>query len=737
MIPIADLLNTIPPTKDTSVRRAHFIGICGVGMAGVAYLLARSGWYVTGEDANLNNLSEWLENSGIKLVEEPPDDKIDICVRTTAVPISHPHVQLLLDRGVRILQRGEVLASLMSRSLSLAISGTHGKTTTSCFATRLLQETGSTVGWCIGGHTPTLGGVAGGQPSNFFVAESDESDGTLAHYSPSVLIVNNIDLDHLEHFDGESDLCNCFTTVANKTRKALAYCADSERAKQALRLFSDRAVTFGLDSTADLRATNIHTDATFSRFDIEWHEQIIGTVTINQPGVHNILNALAALLGVHLLTDLPFERLLPHLLRATEELPLRRYEAIIEQPDLEVRIDYAHHPVEIKAALSMARLQHKGRLRVLFQPHRYTRTLALKDEFPSAFSLADEVILLPVYAASEAPILGGCSYDLYASFRKISPKQRVLLATSQDEVLQYYRRELSSGDMLLIVGAGDVIQVGERLKTLHLPSPIEGIALHSYSAYGTGGKTEHLIPSNQLSHTARLIGCGTNTWFSDLGFSGGLQLLRSTSIPAGDPSQTAYPGELVGSVLLQHLAEKGYSGLEFMAGIPGTLGGWIKSNAGAHGQSISEVISKVTVDGQETYPSFGYRSSDITGCVTSVQFNLKPEKQEVIREKMSKTLASRIDFHGVRSCGSLFKNPPQDFAGRLIESCALKGFSIGGAYIAHFHANILCAGENCTSSDLLAVMLSVRAQVEALTGIRLTPEVTGFPISWAEDPVLQ
>lgn len=712
-------------TSDGVARRVHFIGVCGVGMAGVAALLARKGWIVSGEDARPNELVPWLQAHNIQLLDAPPQH-VDLCVRTTAVGLHHPHVLELRARGVPVVQRGEVLAALVGNSRALAICGTHGKTTTSCFATRLLQEVGRTVCWCIGGQTKSLGGVAGGDFGGQLVVEADESDGTLSRYHPEVLVATNLDLDHLEHFADESDLCDCFATVAGQTRSAVAYCSDAPRLCRTFRSLNlPQSLTFGF-GMADLQAEDIQCGMEQSYFKLRYRGKLLGEAHIGVLGRHNVLNALGALAGVHLLTGISFTDLLPYLAKATSELPQRRYEVALARDGLQVVADYAHHPAEIAAALAMARLKHSGRLRILFQPHRFTRTLALRQEFPPAFKLADEVVLLPVYAASEPPLPGGESHDLYAEFRR-QTTQRILLATTLAEATSYFRRTLAAGDLLLIVGAGDVIHVAERLRTLNLPQPTKGASLAPWSGYGTGGEAEELLVGGPPAAGARLVGCGSNTWFSDLGYDGTVQVLRSTIIPEGNPPETDYPGELIGSVLLEHLAANGWSGLEFMTGIPGTLGGWLKSNAGAHGHAIGEAVARVDIDGTPFCPRFTYRCSNLQGRVTAVRFILRRDEPLAIRARQDEYRSRRIDLHGLRTCGSLFKNPPGDSAGRLIEQCGLKGFRIGGAQIAPFHANILAAGTGCTSSDLLAVMLTVQGKVLQQTGVRLLPEVSGFP----------
>ena len=346
-----------------------------------------------------------------------------------------------------------------------SLSAAHGKTTTSCFTARLLQELGAAPGWCIGGTTPRLGGVAGCGNSDLLVAEADESDGTLAQYAPAVTVLTGIDLDHLEHFDGETALTACFASVVARTREGVAVCCDNARADQVGAAATVPLLRYGLAANADLRATDVSVEAGRVAFDVTWRGVSQGRITLGVAGRHNAVNALGAAAAALLLGHAP-EAVFAALPRACDELPGRRYECVADVQGIRIIADYAHHPAELKAALTMAREERPARLVALFQPHRYTRTLALGPEFPPAFAEADEVILLPVYAASEEPREGGCIEDLYAHFRHSDSPQhadtavsaprigpRLKLARTLEEAWAYLRQTLASGDLVVIAGA--------------------------------------------------------------------------------------------------------------------------------------------------------------------------------------------------------------------------------------------------------------------------------------------
>jgi len=749
----------------------HFVGTCGVGMAGLAYLLAKRGWRVTGCDVALNPLADWLSREGVAVQEGHDsahlDNAVSRLVVTPAVQNNEPELRAALAKGLPLVRRGEVLAELMSEGETVAVCGTHGKTTTSCFTTRLLQACGCQPAWCIGGTTRTLERVAGVGDGTLLVAESDESDGTLALYHPAVCVLMNLDVDHLEHFADEADLVDCFRRVLAQTRKGVAVCADHARAcSLAYEAARVPVISFGFSEQADLRALHVELTPQGSSFDLAFKGNLVGRLSLAVSGQHNIINALGAMAALLHLEFTP-EALMKKLPVACAELPGRRFEFIAERAGVQFVADYAHHPQELRAAIEMARLQQPKRLIVIFQPHRYTRTLALGPEFPAAFADADEIILLPVYAASEAPLPGGSTCDLYAHFRNQLPSKQILLARSIQETWHYLKRHVQPGDFVLIAGAGDVIQLADevRRETKERVSPkscalpempgliaVENGSLSRWSYYGVGGVADwraEVADEQALAHLwtychaqqipVHLFGAGANQWVSDLGVEG---CALRFSKEATCEYLLEQEGTLVlgcswrGPALLDKLTADGWFGLEFLEGVPGTLGGWLAMNAGAHGGVISQAVVWVRcleADGTLRVMTpeelqFSYRHcKGLAGCVAlSCALRLTRADREAIKAKRRVIREKRIPLAGLRTAGSVFKNPPDNSAGKLLDQTGCKGLRIGGAYVTDFHANIIAVDDTASASDILALLQVMQNRVSAATGIFLEPEVQGI-----------
>ena len=629
------------------------MGIGGVGMAGVAFLLKHAGHHVTGCDKYATLRTRWLEACGIPVaVGHSPAhlDDADELVVTPAVPRGDPELARALssEGSMRVRFRGEVLAELVNASFGIAVCGTHGKTTTSTFIVKLLRALGDSPSWCIGGETGEMH-VAGTGEDRALVVEADESDGTLALYRAKLLVVMNMDYDHPEHFPTEAAYRACYETAISQSEQVI------------------RAWTLDASDFPELPSL------------------------VN--GAHNVVNARAAIEVALRLGHSPaaIRSALP---AAISELPDRRFQRVWPTPGattsddgVTVYTDYAHHPRELECAVSMAAALSPRRLRVIFQPHRYSRTKALCAEFPPAFAKADEVVLVPVYPAFEEPLPGGDIADLYKAFRDFSP-QDVKLARSAEEAWRHMFLTREPGDIVLIAGAGDVIQI---------------IPL-----------VERDFTCPPTARRRIFLGGGTNTWRSDL---------------ATDKEyvRTDGPARLPGASL----------GIPWMAGIPGSIGGWIKMNAGAFGHSFSEVVRRVKVDGRWIAAEdcgFAYRHSNISGEIQDVEFDfakaglpLLASDPRAYAEDAASFLSRRKNFPAGTK-GSVFKNPPGDFAGRLLEAAGAKSLRVGGAYVWQEHANVIVAGPDATASDFLALGRLMARAVFFQFGVRLEPEVCGLAV---------
>lgn len=763
----------------STVNYVHMVGVCGVGMAGVARLLAARGLSVSGCDSHLNELTNALTSSGVVVqrghssshVLDLPDG--GILVVTSAVSKDEPELVAAFERGIPVLRRGEVLAYLVSQSKGIAVCGTHGKTSTACFTTRLLQELGAYPGWCIGGFTVTLGSVAAPGDNSILVVEADESDGTLRHYHPSITVVNNIDIDHLEHFDSEEDLIECFRDVVRQTRDALCVCRDDERAWRVAGECGTELLDYGMTAEATLSAVRVETGAHCSAFNLIYKGLDFGRIELQVGGRHNIINALGAMAAA-ITAGYPVEDAVLALPAACSQLPCRRFEEIGIRNGARFIADYAHHPAEIKAAVEMALACRRKRVIAVFQPHRYTRTLALGEQFPAAFKGVDEVVLLPVYAASEALIEGGDICDLYAHFRKDPDCCRTTLCRSFDECRFYLDNITRSGDLVLIAGAGDVINlrdfVLEDMKEPASGSFIDELqelncgvvsvngSLDKFSIFPTQGCARVVVDCIEQDALFRVIalcdlhnvswrpaGAGFNSWFSDCGCD--KCIIRMAT---GSMKEILYEGGTVvaecsssGPQLLNEIKSKGLSGLEFMEGIPGTLGGWLAMNAGAHGSCIADCVESlelIDAKGERiTVPAaacgFGYRSCEALkyGFALSCKLRLKESTMEAVSGLCAQYSDKRIPLQGLRTAGSVFKNPPGLSAGKMLEEAGCKNLRIGGAYVTSFHANIIAVEELCSASDILALAMMMRNRVLFRCGEELEAEIKGLGIKNEKD----
>ena len=702
-------------------------------MAGLAALMKARGESVTGCDLHPSPRTEWLSSLGIKVFAGHSPDHIQeagvgvTAIVTPAVPAGNAEFAEA-RRSAHVRYRGEVLAEIVSAADGIAVCGTHGKTTTSTFTAKLLAALGDDPGWCIGGETGAMPVASAGSAfakegakGGPLVVEADESDGTLALYHPSTLVLNAVDFDHLEHFSGAEDYFDCYRKAIANTRSCVIVCADHPKALAlacAAKHSAARLVTFGLGAAPDLPAGVVA-----SMHVCEKDFPFLRSLVL---GDHNVRNALAAA-AVALSRGHSAVEIAEEMPSAVSALPDRRFESVFSSGENGVRIftDYAHHPAELRCAVEMASAVGGKRVRAIFQPHRYSRTRALRGEFPPAFASADEVILVPVYPAFEEPVPGGDIADLYLAFRESiggGEGTKVLLSRSAEEAWRHVFLTMRTGDVILIAGAGDIVGVVPAVvKDMRTLAPdvdldarasSETIDLSRFSFFRTGGVSYgRLVTSPSEGRPSLVVGMGSNTWMSDLATDSDVVRLPQDS-PAGRPGP---------SILAEHPE------LSFMAGIPGTLGGWVKMNAGAFGHSIGEFVESVTLsDGRVLSHDdcgFEYRHSSIGGLIVDVK--LRPPGSASV--SAAEILAKRRRFPA-RCCGSVFKNPDGDAAGRLLEEAGAKKLRVGGARVWEEHANVIVAEEGCTSSDILALARLMAGAVLHRFNIHLEPEIRGLQV---------
>lgn len=750
--------------------RVHLLGICGVGMAGLAFLLKQRGFKVTGCDQAPNQLAAWLRKRGIPVSSgHNPSHviKTDWLVRSSAVAENNPEIKAAQKAEKRIFRRGLMLAALSSGADSICVCGTHGKSTTTAMIVQLLQKAGLKPSFCIGGEVPALGGVAGWSQGNHIVVEADESDGTLAFYEPAISVITNIEFDHAEHFPDFRALKKCFAKLVKKTGRRIIYCADDRAAGKMLRGHR-KSLSYGFSSNADLRLTKWKDASSGLVCRLEFGGKPLGRIKLPVPGRYNALNAAAAC-AVGLELGIPFVLIA----RALSEFqPVRRrFEKIVDRKDLLVISDYAHHPTEIAALLSGTRALKIKRWLAVFQPHRYSRTKALGRLFPPAFRGVDELILCPVYEASEAKITGGTSWDLYEHFRH-DGKIKTVCARSLKPAWDYLQTRLAPGAGVLIIGAGDVVKIGawakKALKSAkwrtnqverwqreikRLPLKNSSLKLNEPLRLKTtlrvGGSADIYIETGDSSDLARIvrwagknhipvriIGAGSNALISDLGARGIVLRLKGTSwrnIRRESDHRISIGAGLSLQELVCWAARDNMTGVEFLTGIPGTVGGAVRMNAGAWNREIGALVGRVKVmekDGTVKIlkqPQLGFAYRRCAGLenriVLEAELVLKNGNPDNIRAQMSQIRKRRKWMQGLKSAGSIFKNPVGDSAGRLIESLGLKGRMIGGAKISKRHANIIVNEKGATASDMLALIEITRQLVKMKYGVELANEV--------------
>jgi UDP-N-acetylmuramate--alanine ligase len=443
-----------PTLKSLIGKRIHFIGIGGAGMSGLARISLSHGITVSGSDAKDSSVVKALQALGATIATSHAASNVDgadLVVYSTAISPSNPELIRAQELKLSTLTRAAALSILMSESKSIAVAGTHGKTTTSSMMAVALQACGADPSFAIGGTITASGSNAHRGTGEIFVAEADESDGSFIEYHPYAAIVTNVEHDHVDFFATPEDVAQAFIDFAATIHKDgfLTYCADDQGAKALASTVKTCAlISYGIDESCDLRLDSIELEAMGSRARAIWRGKVVGFIELQVPGHHNLLNA-AAVLATGLNLGFPAPELLTGLsvFRGTG----RRFELIGTVHGVRVIDDYGHHPTEIDVTLKAARrFAGDGRLIVIFQPHRYSRTKAFSAQFAKALDVADRAIVLEVYAASEKPIAGVTSRLITDAMSHGEYIPNFIEVT--DSVIDSAEPQ----DVIITLGAGDV-----------------------------------------------------------------------------------------------------------------------------------------------------------------------------------------------------------------------------------------------------------------------------------------
>jgi UDP-N-acetylmuramate--alanine ligase len=451
-------------------RRIHFVGVGGIGMSGIAELLANLGYEVTGSDARRSDVTDRLERLGVRLWtghDAAHVGEADVVVVSSAIPADNPEVAEARGRNVPVIPRAEMLAELMRLRYGIAIAGAHGKTTTTSMVALVLERAGLDPTAVIGGRLSAFGSNARLGSGDYMVVEADESDRSFLKLSPSIAVITNLDREHMESYGSWANLQQAFADFANKVPfyGAIVACADDPAVRELLPKLTRRVITYALsDRDADVVARGMRLEAFGSTCKVLQRQPggrmaELGALRLRVPGRHNLLNALGAI-AVGLEAGVFFSRIAS----ALEEFPgaERRFQMRGEEKGVMVVDDYGHHPTEIAAVIAAARAGIDRRVVVVFQPHRYSRTSQLMREFGVALGAADEVVLTDIYAAGEAPI-PGITVEALADAVRASASCPVHVVTSLDALPAAVSALSRRGDLILTLGAGSIGSVGDRI----------------------------------------------------------------------------------------------------------------------------------------------------------------------------------------------------------------------------------------------------------------------------------
>lgn len=740
-------------------KRIHLIGVAGSGMSGIAALLLGLGHKVSGSDKVETIEIGRLVKKGLVFTTPHTAECVhgaDVVLFSSAIKAGNPAFDEATKLELPMARRADALAAIMSSKQGIVVCGMHGKTTTSAMAAHVLRGGGLKPSHYVGAEIPILGTNARwDSEGEYFVAEGDESDGTLINYHPRHAIVLNIEPEHLDFYKDLAAIDAVYSKLINQTSGNIFYCGDDVGAKRVCSAHPE-AISYGHSPSARYRIANLTTGNFRSHFDVLCDGKSLGSVALNIPGAHNALNALAV---IALATEIgiPFEKITASL--DTFRGARRRFEVVHETEFCTIVDDYGHHPTEIAATLSTARTGGHRRVIAMFQPHRHTRTQALKEDFGKAFDLADHVFISDIYPAGEKPIPGISGQTIvdamlahgHASARHVPDLH---------EIHKYAAAILEEGDLVLSLGAGNIHESGARLANdlkqraelldimgegrIRLYEP-----LSKHTTMRIGGPAQFWVEPETEEGFADLVrhcfdnsipfmvmGRGSNLLVRDGGIPGVVAHLSRGEFQKSDVSGTEITaGVGVKFKQLSALARNAeIAGFEWMEGIPGNLGGGLRMNAGAMGIQTFDQVVRVRYCDQDgnifsktpAEMDVHYRNVPMLrqNYALSAVIQGQPGTTEQIDAIIAESIAKRRQSQPVAaSAGCIFKNPESIPAGKLIEELGFKNFSIGGARVSDVHGNFIVNDGGATSEDVITLIQEIKTAAERTRGIALETEV--------------
>jgi UDP-N-acetylmuramate--alanine ligase len=758
MKPVSDL--DLPRLLTCEHHRIHLVGVAGSGMSGIAALLLELGHQVTGSDKVSTVETDRLQRRGLCFHEQhraAAASNADLIVFSSAIKSDNPILVSARDSGKPIVRRAEALAAIMRGKHGILIAGMHGKTTTSAMTAHVLREGGLHPSHYVGAEIPILGTNAHWDPrGEYFVAEGDESDGTLLCFHPEHSLILNIEEEHLDFYVDLAAIEKVFARLIEQTNRTVFYNIDDANAA---RLCAERkgAISFGFSEKADYRAANIKLGNFASVFCVYQRGEQLGEAVLNVPGQHNVQNAIGV---IALATELgiSFDKIAASLCKF--EHARRRFEIKYQSDRFLLVDDYAHHPTEIRATLKTARSIGRKRVLTMFQPHRYSRTKALRTEFGRAFDDADRVVLTDVYPASEAPI-PGISGETISNEIVMHGHRGVSYQPCLEWVHRAVGNMLDSGDLVMSLGAGNIheqlallaadLVIAEKLKAIvgeqgdvRLYEP-----LSKHTTLRVGGPAQFWVEPRNESAFGELIrfcrceslplfvvGRGSNLLVRDGGIRG--VVVRPCG---GDFDKIEVHGNEITAGVGAKLREVAYAGktaglggLEWMEGIPGAVGGGLRMNAGAMGAQTFESVVRVCYldsdgnlhvkerdDLEVHYRNFPLLENHF--AVSAVFRGQPAPTEEIVRNLKASQQKRRTSQPAAKSAGCIFKNPDSCPAGKLVDELGLKNSCVGKARVSEVHGNFIVNDGGATAADMLELIEKIKSVARAKRGIELETEV--------------
>lgn len=737
----------------------HLIGVAGSGMSGIAALVLALGHRVTGSDRVDTIEVDRLRRKGLGFSTPHRADEVegvDLVIYSSAIKEGNPAFDSALFLQIPMVRRADALAAIMAAKTGILVCGMHGKTTTSAMLAHVLRECGMKPSHYVGAEIPILGTNARwDSEGTYFVAEGDESDGTLINYHPEHAIVLNIEPEHLDFYKDLAAIDAVYSKLLSQTASTFVYCADDAGAKRVCGGRSG-AIGYGHDTEAHYRIVDLITENFTSKFSVQHAGNVLGEIRLNVPGAHNALNALAVVA-----LSLELGAAFPTIAKALDSFrgARRRFEIKYRSDRNLVVDDYGHHPTEIAATLATARTGGWKRTLALFQPHRYTRTVALKDEFGRAFHDADAVFVGDIYPASEKPIPGVSGLTIVDALRAAGHPS----AEFRQEIkhlLWAAGPQIQDGDLIISLGAGNIHECGRQLAAdLEMRGSLQSVMragqirlyepLSKHTTMRVGGPAQFWVePETEegfadlvqycFDHEVPLmaIGRGSNLLVRDGGIRGVVaHLARGEFVQHHVEGNEIHAGVGVRFKQLAALAKKaGLGGFEWMEGIPGNLGGGLRMNSGAMGTQTFDQVVRVRYCDEDgniftrtpAEMEVHYRNVPtlLRNFALSAVLSGEPTNPDEIERNLAASESKRRESQPVASSsGCIFKNPDAIPAGKLIDEMGFKNFTVGHARVSEVHGNFIVNDGGATTEEILTLIEEIKAAALRDRGIELHTEV--------------